>query len=49
MPIHFLKRPEYGLQTARDKVKGKVVPELFNSAPRHEGALGEERYSSTHF
>jgi hypothetical protein len=28
--------------------KGKVVPVLFNSAPRHEGALREWRYSSTH-
>jgi len=28
--------------------KGKVVPMLFNSAPQHEGVLGEWRYSSTH-
>jgi hypothetical protein len=32
-----------------DKVKGKgkAVPVL-NKAPRHEGVLGMERYSSTH-
>jgi hypothetical protein len=31
------------------KVKSKVVPMLcFNCAPRHEGILGELRYSSTH-
>jgi hypothetical protein len=29
--------------------KGKVVPVLFcNLAPRHEGVLGEWRYSSSH-
>jgi hypothetical protein len=33
-----------------DESKGKVVPVLFllNRAPRHEGVLGEWRYSSTH-
>jgi hypothetical protein len=31
------------------KSKGKVVPVLsLNRAPRHEGVLGEWRYSSTH-
>jgi hypothetical protein len=27
-------------------VKGKVVPALFNGAPRHEGVLGEWGYNS---
>jgi len=32
------------------KGKGKVIPVLFfNRAPRHEGVLGEWRYSSTHY
>jgi hypothetical protein len=30
------------------KVKGIVIPVLFNWAPRHEGVLGEWMYSSTH-
>jgi hypothetical protein len=33
--------------TVHVKVKGKVVSVL-NQAPRHEGVLGEWRYSSTH-
>jgi len=31
------------------KVKGKAVPVLFKWAPRHEGVLGEWKYSSKHF
>jgi hypothetical protein len=31
----------------KGKGKGKAVP-VFNWAPRHEGVLGEWRYSSTH-
>jgi hypothetical protein len=27
----------------------KVVPVLFNRAPRHEDVLGNRRYSSTHW
>jgi hypothetical protein len=30
------------------KGKGKVVPVLFNTAPRHEGVMGEWRYSFTY-
>jgi len=30
------------------KGKGKVVPVLLNSAPRHEDVLGEWRHSFTH-
>jgi hypothetical protein len=30
------------------KVKGKVVCDFFNLAPRHGGVLGEWRYISTH-
>jgi hypothetical protein len=35
------------LYSSTGKVKGKVFPVL-NWAPRHEGVLGEWRYSSTH-
>jgi len=31
-----------------NKRKDKVVPVLFNRASRHEGVLGECRYSSAH-
>jgi hypothetical protein len=37
------------LERLKVKIKGKVVPVLFfNWAPRHEGILGEWKYSSTH-
>jgi hypothetical protein len=29
-------------------IKGKDLPVLFNWTPRHEGVLGERKYSSTH-
>jgi hypothetical protein len=34
--------------TDKVKVKSKVIPVLFERAPRHEGVLGEWRNSSTH-
>jgi hypothetical protein len=46
LPQHYTaSQPEDG--DGMVKVKGKVVPVL-NEAPRHEDALREWRYSSTH-
>jgi hypothetical protein len=41
------ERRKNSIMDGKGKLKGKVDPAL-NKAPRHEGVLGELRYSSTH-
>jgi hypothetical protein len=48
-PFHPELHSEGQTQVHGRKVKGKVKLSLcFNWAPRHEGVLGERKYSSTH-